>query len=248
MKSSRIKIAIAFVAAAFWLSGCGEKLYVLTPEEQDAIVSYASRVVSKYNTNQTDGEVFVFKDVLENGYSTEEETEEGAEAAPPSPAEDVTEPEPSGEAPPDGEPSDAQKQQEAAVTLSEALDLGDISADYAGNRLCGTYEKSDVYAVDADPGQQLLVLNVNLKNPTGQDVQIDLLKMSPVFQAVVNGTQTAVAQTTILPNDLSTYQGGLSAGASAETVLLLQIPEEIKEISELQLKVTMGGETSTVNL
>ena len=102
--------------------------------------------------------------------------------------------------------------------------------------------------MDADPGQQLLVLNVNLKNPTGQDVQIDLLKMSPVFQAVVNGTQTAVAQTTILPNDLSTYQGGLSAGASAETVLLLQIPEEIKEISELQLKVTMGGETSTVNL
>ena len=67
---------------------------MLTPEEQDAIVSYASRVVSKYNTNQTDGEVFVFKDVLENGYSTEEETEEGAEAAPPSPAEDVTEPEP----------------------------------------------------------------------------------------------------------------------------------------------------------
>ncbi len=79
MKSSKIKMTAVFLAAALMFAGCGEALYELTPEEQAAVVSYASHVVAKYNSYQKDGEVFVQQEVLDG----EEETEEGADTQAP---------------------------------------------------------------------------------------------------------------------------------------------------------------------
>ena len=56
MKGSRMRIAAVLFVAAVTLSGCGEALYELTPEEQAAIVSYASHTVAKFNNYQKDGE------------------------------------------------------------------------------------------------------------------------------------------------------------------------------------------------
>ena len=64
MKGSRMRIAAVLFVAAVTLSGCGEALYELTPEEQAAIVSYASHTVAKFNNYQKDGEIFVRKDIL----------------------------------------------------------------------------------------------------------------------------------------------------------------------------------------
>ena len=64
----------------------------------------------------------------------------------------------------------------------------------------------------------------------------------------MNGTESVPAQTTILPNDLSTYQGDILAGESVDTVLLFEISGEIQEISEIQLKIRMAGKDFTVKL
>ena len=117
--------------------------------------------------------------------------------------------------------------------------------EYKGSSTCTTYEKSDIYAVDAASGKQLLVL---LTNPSNQNLHVDILAMTPTFRAVVNGTESVPAQTTILPNDLSTYQSDILAGESGDTVLLFEISEEIQEISSIQLKIQMAGKEHTVNL
>ena len=98
------------------------------------------------------------------------------------------------------------------------------------------------------PGSQLLVLKVKLTNQSSQDLAIDILAMTPAFSVTVNGEYTAAAQTTILPNDLSTYQGTLLAGESGETVLLFEIPQEVQAVSDLSLKVTMNGSQNTIKL
>lgn len=243
MKSLKMKMAALLAAAAFLLAGCGDALYVLTPEEEAGIVSYASHAVAKFNKLQQEGEIFVRQDVLDHEDGTEEaETQE----EPPANSE-------ASEEGPDPQPGQADGTSEggegaAAVTLGTALDLGAVQAEYTGSSLCVTYEKSDVFAIDAAEGKQLLVLNVRLTNPSSQDLHVDILAMTPTFQATVNGEETAAAQTTILPNDLSTYQGDLLAGASCDTVLLFQIPQEIQEVSGVQLKVVMDGAANTVNL
>lgn len=240
MKSLKVKMAALLAAAVFMLAGCGEALYVLTPEEEAGIVSYASHAVAKFNKLQQKGEIFVRQDVLDKEDGTEEEeTQESLDS-------EENSPEGGGETGP--AQNSSQGGEAGTVALGTALDLGAVQANYTGSSLCVTYEKSDVFVIDAADGKQLLALNVTLANPSSQDLHVDILAMTPTFQVTVNEAETAMAQTTILPNDLSTYQGDLLAGESHETVLLFQIPQEIQEISSLQLKVTMNGVTNTVNL
>ena len=65
---------------------------------------------------------------------------------------------------------------------------------------------------------------------------------------MINGDMTVPAQTTILPNDLSTYVQDIKAGATNETVLIFEIPQDIQEISSIQLKITMNGDQYNVDL
>lgn len=252
MKGSRIKIAAVLFAAAVTLGGCGEALYEMTPEEQAAIVSYASHTVAKFNNFQKDGEIFVSKNVLENGGTSQEVKVPDLQSA--ESEENVPVNEEAESLPDAAEPQNTQTPQQSAsdaapaATIGQALDLGVVQADFTGSSLCTTYKMSDVYAVDAAAGSQLLVLNVRLTNQSAQDLYIDILAMTPTFQVTVNGEYTAAAQTTILPDDLSTYQGNLLAGASGDTVLLFEIPQEIKEVSDIQLRITMNGSQSAINL
>ena len=65
MKSSKMKMTVILLAAAFLFAGCGDALYVMTPEEETAIVSYASQLVAKYNTYQREGEINISQEMLE---------------------------------------------------------------------------------------------------------------------------------------------------------------------------------------
>lgn len=244
MKSSKIKIAALLLASAAVFAGCGDALYELTPEEEVVIAGYAAQAVAKYNGNQQDGEIYVDPKELESEEADTQElapdvsdTEEGVQEETQKPQQEA-----------DGDTERSSEMPNDTATVSEALHLGEVLADYTGSSLCGTYEKSDVYAVDAEPGKQLLVLNFKLSNPTDQDLHIDVLSMTPKIQAVVSEDVTAAAQTTILPHDLSTYQGDLPAGASAECVLLFQVPESVADVSNLDLLISADGGDYTVGL
>ena len=252
MKGSKMKIAAVLLAAALALGGCGDALYEMAPEEEAAVVGYAAHVVAKFNNYQTDGQVFVMQRDLEAG-SLEQDTKKPDAQEP-----DAGQPddqEAGNGAPQEGQDSvdlgdgtdleasgqPAQPAGQGTSTVTEALDLGVISADYKGSSLCTTYEKSDSFAVDAQPGKQLLVLNIMLTNTSDKNLHIDILAMTPTFQVILNDGQSAKAQTTILPNDLSTYQGDILPGAANETVLLFEVPQEIQSAEGLQLKITMNG-------
>lgn len=251
MKNSRIRITAVLFAVAVTLSGCGEALYEMTAEEEAILVNYAAQSVAKFNTYQQDGEVFVRQEILDGEESNtpapqpeenpgEEALQEGDTEAP----EDVMAPDL-----PLDQPEQGQAQPESAgSTMTEALDLGVISADYVGNEFTKSYLAEDYFAVDAEPGKKLLVLKYNLVNNSSQALHIDILAMTPSFVAVVNGEQRVPAQTTILLNDLSTYQSDIEAGGTNETVLIFQIPEEVEDVSSIQLNVTMNGNQYTINL
>lgn len=249
MKNSRMKITAVLFAMALTLSGCGDAMFEMTAEEQSMIVNYSAQAVAKFNTYQQDGEVFVRPDVLDGEVSTETKQEPLPETEE-IPEESLGTEEPAGAedlAQTPGTPEPAQPENTGA-TMTQALDLGVISADYTGHELTKSYMAEDYYAVDAESGKQFLVLKYNLVNTSGQPLHVDILAMTPSFTAVINGEQSVPAQTTILLNDLSTYQSDIEAGGTAETVLLFQVPEDISDVSGIQLNVTMNGKQFAINL
>lgn len=246
MKSSRMIITTLMLTAAFTLTGCGEALYELTPEEEAAVVSYASHVIAKFNTYQKDGEIYVSQEVLDGGG---EEKNLPADTQQTAPEEEGTEQDIQRTEEQDTQQTGEEAgEQENKVSIKEALSLDGISTQYGGSSLCGVYEQSDSFAVDAEPGKQLLVLSVKLTNETAGEVSLDILQKKPSFEAVVNGENRVSAQMTILPNDLSTYQGSIPAGESVDTVLIFQISEEIKSVTDIELGITIDGSHYTANL
>lgn len=249
MKKSRIGIITALFAALFMLSGCGDAMYELTDEEQSVIVHYAAQTLAKFNTFQQDGEVFVLSEILNGEEIAQESEEQEEEEILEDDIGDTREPFDDAQEEEISEPADASEDsQESGVTMTEALDLGVIQAEFMGSELCKSYHEEDFYVVDADFGKQFLVVKYNLVNQSAQAFHIDILAMTPSFTVVLNGEQRVPAQTTILLNDLSTYQSDIEPNGTNETVLLFQIPDDVEAVSGLQLKVTMNGNNFTVNL
>lgn len=252
MKSSRRKTTALLLAVVCVLSGCGETVYVLEPDEEDAIAKYAAHTVAKYNTFQREGEVFVYQNILDGEEETEDASEEETDTQ--------TDVQQESEQVQSTEEETADGQQELQSTqnqtenvkgnssLTEALDLGVVNAECTGYELCTTYQSSTSYTVDALPDKQLLVLDIRLENQADQPLHIDILSMTPEISAVINDTEIFSAQTTILLNDLSTYQADIDANAVNDAVLVFEIPQDLTEISTLQLKITMSGKNFEINL
>lgn len=74
-----------------------------------------------------------------------------------------------------------------------------------------------------------------------------MLKKNLKYRVVINGDKTVAAQTSILLNDLGTYQGTIAGGSAQECVLLFETEKQnVEDITSLQLKVS-DGSTSTVS-
>lgn len=247
MKSSRMKMTAVLLTLAFTLTGCGEALYELEPEEEAAIVSYAAHAVAKYNTYQQDGEVFVLQEVLD-GEEVKSETADVEDVSKETQSEEQESTEGKTGQTAEADTSSEGSSAEEVSTLTDALDLGVITTEYVGAKLCEVYQENTTGVVHPDPGKQLLVLRVNLTNTVNEKLHVNIMSMQPVFKATINGDTTATALVTALTQDLGTYTMDIEPNATNETVLLFQIPEEITEISSIQLKITMNGKNYTVNL
>ena len=199
-------------------------------------MDYTAHVVSKFNTRQPDGLVYV--DTSQEEEESEEPVETGAE-------EETTEQ----DAVSQMEQNDGQAQEEAqpvSMTLTEALQIAGVDAQVTSTELgAASYEEGDYYAMDASAGKTFLVVHVTLSNQTAEDISVDLLSGQPQFGAEVNGAGAVSAEMTVLSNDLATYQGTLAAGSSVDTALLFQVPADgVTQVDTLE-HLTLHG-TGTV--
>lgn len=233
MKRTRGRIGALVMVMMLLLGGCGEKPITLTDKEEDIIVNYASHIVSKYNKRQTKGVVELLPEVP----ATEEVTEPEPETEEPLGTEHIGTEEdiPDGQTPGDvDEPSYA--------TLNEAVGLAGVEVTYTGAEVRDSYASGDYYSLDAPDGRQYVVLYFSLRNTGTEAVACDMLSSQPIFKADINGTVKSTALPTILLNDLSTYQGTLEAGGTAEVVLLFEVDaDSVQAVDSVVLNVTKNG-------
>lgn len=198
------------LAAALALTGCGEVPIELTREEQQTIAQYAAHVVSKYNVKQREGIVSI---------EPQEETEtEVPDTVPAQETETDT------QTSADGQGGEASAQDEQQGSLTQILGLQGVTVSYTGAELAASWEEGGYASLTPTEGHQYLALHFTLNNPGTEDAGCDILSTGSIFQVSWNGGQKIPAQTTILLDDLSTYQGTVPAGGSAEALLLFEVP------------------------
>lgn len=223
-----------------FLTGCGESMLELTPEEEQTIVTYASGAVAKNNQLQDQGLTYLYPDPEES------EKEKEPEATP-----ENEEPEAQGQGSSDGQMAEPEQEMAAnTVTLTEALGITPVTAEYAGYQLDSSYHEGDFFAAVANEGEMYLILNVRLYNPTDALVDCDVFSKNMVFKVAANGGDPIEALNVISMGSLTTYVKTLEAGATEDTVIICSIPEEwISNIQQLDLYIeTSDGAASHVAL
>ena len=101
-------------------------------------------------------------------------------------------------------------------TIEEYYGIQDITFQYTGYELTESYpsgiEGEDVFfAMDATEGMQLLVLKFTASNASSADQTLDMLGHGARFRISVNGGSGENALSTMLLNDLQTYEGVVPA-------------------------------------
>lgn len=249
MKRKKGILCLLMCGVLSLLVGCGTRPYNLTEEEQQKIADYSAHIITKYNGSQKEGIVRLDFDTLESLQNADEpdaEEPSGDADASANGSQDASE----GHS---DQPSDAggasDTPQEQTVPLGTALQLEDgLTATFSGHDVTDSYVESDYFAMNALSGKSYLVYRFQLA-AGNQDVSCDMLAKGLKFRAVINGDQEVSAQTSILLNDLGTYQGTIAAGTTQECVLLFEAAtESLSNIESLGMKVGQGNTWSLVDL
>ena len=252
MKKNRLAAGAFALAVSIMACGCGDQVYELTDEEEAVIVHYSAHVVTKFNKKQSEG--VQDRSVLKAQMALKEEERKKEE-------EQLKEEEKEEEKKDEENKNNGNKQQTAAdeqesnkpqvnyVSLSKALQLGDMNAVYKKYEKSPIYAESSSFMIRANEGNELLVLHVNLKNTGNKAAECDILSKMPSFRLTVNGDVSVSADTSILLNDLGTYQGEIKAGETVKTVLIFQVKKgTVKKIKSMDLEVSVKDSSSIVQL
>lgn len=235
-----IKKGTVLAAAALLLTGCGDKMAVLTESEETVIVNYSAGTLAKHNSYQQEGMAAVYP---------REEEEEPADGTKP----DTEEKEGAKGQEAEGGGQEGQKEPgegpSNAVDMTQALAVPGIEFSYKDYSTTDTYRQGEYFSLDAKEGNVFVILNVNMVNTGQEAVPCDLLARQPIFTLKINDGQGVKNEVTMLENDLSTYIGTVEPGQSVAGILLFEVPAETAEgISSLQLTLQMNETTTEIKM
>lgn len=230
-KAAIVLSALLIVAG---LTGCGEnQIPELSEDEIRAVGEYVAVTMMRYDINHRSRLMELTDPVLE---------ESGGESAEPE--------EPSGMSPVDDTPvvdaTGTEQIPNAGYTLEEVMGLPEgLEVTFREQEVCDSYPaEGDYFSLNAAEGKKLLVLHFDLTNTGSGEQNVDMLASGAMLSVTVNENYTRRALTTMLLEDLSSYMGTVSAGETAQTVLVIEISEETAEnITSLGLQAKNGERT-----
>lgn len=209
------------ILAAALLSGCGAAMPNLTQEETDLITEYAVNVLLKYDKRH--------KSRLVDTSAYDTVAEEVAEEIP----EEIPEEEPQQENPAnDTEVIDVSQDVETVLptTIEEYYGIEDITFQYLGYDLMQSYpsggnEEAMFFSMDATEGSQLLVIRFMASNVSSADKTLNMIDYGARFRVSVNGGTAKSVLTTMLLDDLQSYNDVIPAGYNVELVSIVEVPQ-----------------------
>ncbi len=223
MRIRRRVICGGLLCVCLMMTGCGTELTKLNSDEEQQVVMYASKVVSKFNRSQDRGYAYVSqerKDAKKNPV---------VEENPQNPADETG---------------------QDTIPVSEMLGIPGVVLSYQGYDLSKTFQTDNITIPDPQQGNTYLILKFQLSNVSGQAMSVDLLTNQLKYKLDINNATVVDVVSTLSEMDLSTYYNTqLQAGATQDVVLLFETTEAIaSQITELSLQVTKDGQDRVVAL
>ena len=245
------KLSLVFMmAASLCMTACGSTIPEMTEEQNAQVVEYAAGLLLKYDENYHGRLV----EVPEEEPVEEQPVEEIVEQQPEIPEEtEETEAQPEEEVREETPVVDISEEAVVYSSIEEFYGIEGISINYTGYELKDIYPDSNeeemFFAMSATEGCKLVVLGFDVANISGQDQNVDMLSLGSKFKVSVNGGTPRYALTTMLTNDLASYMGTITAGASEHLVLVVELPEEdAQSIQTLSLVMKNVSEDATISL
>lgn len=241
VKSKNVMAMIMAVAMALGAAGCGEsQIPDLTDSQIELIEEFVAATVMKYEVNHKSRLVEL----------SETELQQPIEPVPTITPETPDMP---GEQLPDEGTSNTGTPKPVEYTIEEVLELPEgVTIAFLGHKFCYDYpddSEIDGFILSASEGKKLLVLEFAVFNTSGQEQTVDLLSLNAIYGCTVNEDYTRRALRTMLPEDLSTYSGNISAGGSIEGVLVVEVDEGMDEnISALVFNVKNNSKAFSIQL
>lgn len=224
------------------LSGCGANMPDLTQEETDIISEYAVGILLKYDKYHSSRlvDTTIYDD--EDEEIPEETPEEISEVEPESTANDTEVVDVSQDVEPSAPPA----------TIEEYYGIQGITFQYLGYDLTRSYpsdtsDENMFFAMDATEGSQLLVLRFMATNVTSTDQNLNMLSYGTKFRVSVNGGAGQNVLTTMLLDDMQTYNDIIPAGYSVELVSIVEVPQT-DSVETIDFILRGGDENVTMTL
>lgn len=235
------KLGLTLAAAAsLCMAACGSAIPDMTEEQNALIVEYAAGLLLKYDENYHGRLVETPESSEEELVKLEPQEEESQlqeESAQTTPVVDISE-----------EPEMIEYR-----SIEEFYGISGVTINYIGYELKDMYPDAGAddlfFAMSASNGSKLVVLNFDVANVSGQDMNLDMLSLGMKFKVSINGEAPRYALTTMLANDLASYSGTIATGASEQLVLVIEVPQEkAQSIQTLSLVMKNVAEDATILL
>lgn len=244
MKQKKCQSGLLLILGCLMLSGCGmqEAPYELSEADKQLVVSYSAHVVSKFNTYQKDGLTYVpeLKEELESEVPEQtpieqEQNQTEANGNTTGTSNGLSE-EPTG----------------AVATFDFVFAETGLKFTYLGSEITDTYMADNTYAVNAGYQKTLLVLKMNVENPTEMPVTLDNLAAGNTFSVnyvMESGSKyNAKSVMTLLLNDFTTFEGTIESLSAMEMVIVFEIPKETSVVENMTVTIIKNGTNYQINL
>lgn len=135
--------------------------------------------------------------------------------------------------------------------INDYLELEGIEFEYKDYIIADKYPDNNedfIFSLTSAQGSDLLVLEMNVSNVSGEDKYLDLLSVSEKYRVTINDSIKCSAAFTPLENDINNFEGELKKEQVVTLVAVFEIPDETT-IDKLDLTVSDSNkETVKINL
>lgn len=234
-----ISISIAFTSI-FMLTACGD--VNLSSDDEKLVVDYAANVVLKHDRNYQNKllDVVIEKET-ETVWHSEKENTTTID---------------NNENNKNNNNSDGQGENETTAInvetdLNSILKLQGLDVTYSDYVITTAYPlASDLaFVVNAASGDNLIVVKLNVKNTTSNDISLNMLSKNIKFKGIFNSQVKTNCQTTMLSSAFNTYNGTIKASETKEMELVFEVSKNsLQNISTIKLEITNDENSETIIL
>ena len=209
------------------------------------VEEYAAGLLLKYDANYS-GSMVTEEEYAEEQAKLERRAAMQAQAAELRRQEEAAKEDDTGEETDTGDDSGEVLPPEPVYTdIDEFFGVSGIDIESQGYTVCDKYPEATAEGdwqgiVTASPGNKLVVFKFSAVNSSAEDRLLDMASLDAHFAFKLGDGSTKAALTTLLLNDLSSCRETISAGASDELVLLIEVEESKADISPVTMVMRNG--------